>query len=128
MSKRASAPPVPPDGDAAAPAGISRRQVLQQLGLGLGALAVGCGAEEPPGGPDGGGPDGGGPDGPGEEPEPMLSKEELLRSVDTIVVLMMENRSFDHYLGPLRTDALYPRMGVLDGLTGMETNPDPFGT
>lgn len=36
-----------------------------------------------------------------------------------IVVLMMENRSFDHMLGSLK--AINPR---IDGLTGDETNPD----
>ena len=36
-----------------------------------------------------------------------------------IVVLMMENRSFDHMLGGLKK--LDPR---INGLTGKETNPD----
>ena len=36
-----------------------------------------------------------------------------------IVVLMMENRSFDHMLGYLK--AQDPR---IDGVTGAETNPD----
>ena len=36
-----------------------------------------------------------------------------------IVVLMMENRSFDHMLGALKADD--PR---INGLTGNETNPD----
>jgi len=39
-----------------------------------------------------------------------------------IVVLMMENRSFDHMLGALK--ARDPR---IDGLTGNETNPDTQG-
>src|SRR5262245_4064769 len=39
-----------------------------------------------------------------------------------IVVLMMENRSFDHMLGALK--AQDPR---IDGLTGGETNPDTGG-
>ena len=39
-----------------------------------------------------------------------------------IVVLMMENRSFDHMLGGLR--ALDPR---IDGLTGNEFNVDTTG-
>ena len=39
-----------------------------------------------------------------------------------IVVLMMENRSFDHMLGALK--AQDPR---IDGLTGNETNPDATG-
>jgi phospholipase C len=40
-----------------------------------------------------------------------------------IVVLMMENRSFDHMLGALKSDD--PR---IDGLTGGEMNPDITGT
>ena len=39
-----------------------------------------------------------------------------------IVVLMMENRSFDHMLGSLK--AVDAR---IDGLTGTETNPDTTG-
>jgi phospholipase C len=39
-----------------------------------------------------------------------------------IVVLMMENRSFDHMLGALK--ATYPN---IDGLTGNESNPDTSG-
>ncbi|HYL78082.1 MAG TPA: alkaline phosphatase family protein [Bryobacteraceae bacterium] len=42
-----------------------------------------------------------------------------LDNLKHIVVLMMENRSFDHMLGSLR--ALDPR---INGLTGNETNPD----
>jgi phospholipase C len=40
-----------------------------------------------------------------------------------IVVLMMENRSFDHMLGSLKS--VNPR---IDGLTGTETNPDATST
>ncbi|MGH2807209.1 MAG: alkaline phosphatase family protein [Actinomycetota bacterium] len=32
--------------------------------------------------------------------------------IDTVVVLMMENRSFDHYLGWLRTDEVYIEQGL----------------
>src|SRR5882672_12722926 len=39
-----------------------------------------------------------------------------------LVVLMMENRSFDHMLGALK--AVDPR---IDGLTGTESNPDTTG-
>jgi phospholipase C len=53
-----------------------------------------------------------------------LSAAELLARIDTIVVLCMENRSFDHFLGSLRL-----REGwQVDGLTGMESNPAPDGT
>src|SRR4051812_6921868 len=39
-----------------------------------------------------------------------------------IVVLMMENRSFDHMLGGLRNN--FPQ---INGLTGTESNPDSNG-
>jgi phospholipase C len=42
-----------------------------------------------------------------------------LGEIDHIVVLMMENRSFDHMLGYVRLDGVLP--GV-DGLTGKESN------
>jgi phospholipase C len=46
-----------------------------------------------------------------------------LDSLKHVVVLMMENRSFDHLLGSLK--AADPR---IDGLTGTESNPDTTGT
>ena len=46
-----------------------------------------------------------------------------LDSLKHVVVLMMENRSFDHLLGSLK--AVDPR---IDGLTGDESNPDTSGT
>jgi phospholipase C len=46
-----------------------------------------------------------------------------LDNLQHLVVLMMENRSFDHMLGGLR--AVDPR---IDGLTGNESNPDTNGT
>jgi phospholipase C len=45
-----------------------------------------------------------------------------LRRIDTIVVLMLENRSFDHILGHL---ALGGQRRDIDGLTGRETNSAP---
>jgi len=44
-----------------------------------------------------------------------------LDKIDTIIVLMMENRSFDHMLGYLRQS----RGVQYDGLTLQETNPPP---
>jgi phospholipase C len=41
--------------------------------------------------------------------------------------VMMENRSFDHYLGALRLDRAYPGAALVDGLRGDESNPDPDG-
>lgn len=42
-----------------------------------------------------------------------------IQGLQHVVVLMMENRSFDHMLGALHSS--YP---AIDGLTGHETNPD----
>ena len=52
-----------------------------------------------------------------------------LQSIDHVVVLMLENRSFDHMLGFLYTDAgnKSPSGQAYEGLTGKETNPDASG-
>ena len=42
-----------------------------------------------------------------------------IQNLKHVVVLMMENRSFDHMLG-----ALYAQNNAIDGLRGNETNPD----
>jgi phospholipase C len=47
---------------------------------------------------------------------------DITEKAQHIVVLMMENRSFDHMLGGLK--AVNP---AVDGLTGSETNPDTKG-
>ena len=52
----------------------------------------------------------------------------LLANIETIVVVMMENRSFDHHLGALSTDRGYPGAAGLDGLRGSEECPDNDGT
>src|SRR5947209_6131857 len=46
-----------------------------------------------------------------------------LDTLADIVVLMMENRSFDHMLGALKAQD-----ARIDGLTGNESNPDTTGT
>jgi phospholipase C len=46
-----------------------------------------------------------------------------LESIDHVILLMLENRSFDHMLG-----FLYPRSGDFDGLDGTESNRDLTGT
>src|SRR6478672_4657045 len=46
-----------------------------------------------------------------------------LESIDHVILLMLENRSFDHLLG-----YLYPRSGDFDGLDGTESNRDLAGT
>jgi phospholipase C len=52
-----------------------------------------------------------------------------LGAIDHIVVLMLENRSFDHMLGFLYTDQgnRSPAGQVFEGLTGTESNPDASG-
>ncbi|PRP95647.1 Phospholipase C 2 precursor [Enhygromyxa salina] len=52
-----------------------------------------------------------------------LSPAELLSGIDHIVVVMMENRSFDHYLGGLSLAEGRP----VDGLLGSEQNPTLMG-
>ena len=50
-------------------------------------------------------------------------------AIDHIVVLMLENRSFDHMLGFLYADAgnKSPLGHPFEGLTGSESNPDSSG-
>ncbi len=121
---------------------MTRRTALQQLGIGVAALTTGCtvGATEfappdlasdvdlsttlPPS-----------PDLASAPPDlaspPDLSPRtpaQLLAGIDAVVVLMMENRSFDHYLGALKRDATYPDRAVVDGLSGSEWNPDAMGS
>jgi phospholipase C len=53
-----------------------------------------------------------------------------LSQIDTFVVLMLENRSFDHLLGWLYADAgnTSPTGQAFDGLTGQESNPGSGGS
>jgi phospholipase C len=88
----------------------SRREALKQIGAGLGAVAAaGC---IPP------------PDRCGDQSAPAGGP---LASIDHFVVVMMENRSFDHHLGALRNDRGYPAASQIDGLDGTEENPDEQG-
>lgn len=87
---------------------ITRRQALRQLGALAGAATLsplfsGCG--------DGGG-----------GTEQVLQPEEV--DIETVIVVMMENRSFDHYFGSLR---LEEGRGV-DGLQAGFSNPRLDGT
>jgi phospholipase C len=64
--------------------------------------------------------------GPGSDSGPAPggpTPEELLAEIDTFVVVMMENRSFDHYFGSL---SLLEGKEV-DGLAGSESNPSTSG-
>jgi phospholipase C len=58
------------------------------------------------------------------------SSADPLAQVDHIVVLMLENRSFDHMLGFLYSDEgnVSPAGHPYDGLTGHESNVGPDGT
>lgn len=106
----------------------SRRQLLKGLGAVVGATATGCGRSGTQAAGDGflpplpaGNPKAGIV--PTPTPGPELSPAELLAGIDTVVVLMMENRSFDHFFGSLRLVEGKP----VNGLTGLETNLDPAG-
>ena len=50
-----------------------------------------------------------------------------LASVGHVVVLMLENRSFDHMLGFLYPGHVSPSGQPFDGLTGTESNPGSNG-
>jgi phospholipase C len=120
---------------------VSRRKALG-LTAGFGLAAAACGSTEAV-------PDEGAPAGPavppasgtGTAPPPAASppadpppvtppptSEQLLAGIEHIVVLMMENRSFDHFLGSLKSDAGYAASGTVEGLSGTESNPAPDGS
>jgi len=125
---------------------LGRRQVLAGLGAAISTAAIGCGdagtasVDVTPGGQGGSGGAGGsnaggagnaGGEGGGAgqtgdlcQGTTNLSADELLAPIDTFVILCMENRSFDHYLGSLRLK----EGRDLIGLAGDEKNPAPDGT
>jgi len=89
---------------------LDRRSALK----GLGAVAVvpmlpGCGGSDSE---------------PGPPPITEITPELLRERIDTVVVLMMENRSFDHYLGAL---SLREGRSDVDGLQAGMSNPHPDG-
>jgi phospholipase C len=92
---------------------LDRRELLVRLALGAGAasLLTRCGLQ----------PDQCLPAGDG------TGASSALASVDHLVVLMMENRSFDHVLGGLCQDPAYAGAKLMDGLRGNESNPDAAG-
>jgi phospholipase C len=64
------------------------------------------------------------------EPKQQRMASNQLAAIQHIVVLMLENRSFDHMLGLLYTDPgqrLTKSGQPFEGLTGTETNPDASG-
>lgn len=118
---------------------LTRRSVL--LGMGGLLAAAGCGggsdtpavsadagASPPPAPPappkDAGAP---APSDAGTDAEPNVDPQDLLAEIDTIVVVMMENRSFDHFLGALSLDASYTNKATVAGLKGTESNPNKQG-
>ncbi len=66
---------------------------------------------------------------PAPAPNPSPTPTDLLSQIDHIVVLMLENRSFDHMLGFLYADQgnVSPAGHPFEGLTGTESNPDGKG-
>jgi phospholipase C len=108
---------------------LDRRRFLAGLGASLGAASIGgCGDNRA-----GASPDAASALAPvmpdaaidacaavGDRPA-----RELLAGIETIVVLCLENRSFDHTLGALR---LVEGRADVDGLVGTEWNPDNNGT
>jgi len=108
---------------------LTRRQVLAGLGAAAAAGVAGCGTNSaaPPVDGQGVEPDAAPIDGPAIDActaTSTLTPAELLAHVETIVVLCMENRSFDHYLGALR---LLEGRADVDGLLGTEQNPNAAG-
>ena len=61
--------------------------------------------------------------------EAAMPGSNSLSSIQHVVVLMLENRSFDHMLGFLYTGSgnVSPAGQPFDGLTGTESNPDVTG-
>ncbi len=101
--------------------------MLAGLGAGAAAGLIGCGGEPADAGetPDAGEPPP--PDAPAVTActaTSTMTPAQLLAHVEAIVVLCMENRSFDHYLGSLR---LAEGRADVDGLTGSESNPSASG-
>lgn len=120
---------------------LTRRSVLVGLGVGIGVTACGgTAAVDETSTPEPGAPGAPGP-APTTAPTPSApptstppvpeekpDAKALLAGIDHIVVLMMENRSFDHFLGALKSDAGYAGKAQVEGLAGTESNPAPDGS
>jgi|SoiMethySBSTD1v2_1073268.scaffolds.fasta_scaffold20531_3 phospholipase C len=92
------------------PGRLTRRDVLQGVGAMVGTAAIGCSDDDA--------------GNQSQTPAVNLSPEQLLKNIDAIVVVMMENRAFDHYYGAY--ELVEGRK--VDGLTGNESNPAPDGS
>ena len=91
---------------------ISRRRAIQGMGVAiLAPLTPGCTAKD---------------EDSGEETDSWtgMSFARLREHIDTVVVLMMENRSFDHYFGSL---SLLEGRTDVEGLRSEMSNPHPDG-
>jgi phospholipase C len=100
---------------------MRRRDALKSIGTLAGAgaasrLLAGCGDDRRPGA---GGPDAGGTGADAGTPDAAP-----VQGLTTYVVVMMENRSYDHYLGARKLIEGLPG----DGLTADMFNPDVDGT
>jgi len=89
-------------------AGVTRREALKQIGAAAGAVALApwvtsCGDD-------------------GEGAPPLIPRD---LKVDTVVLVMMENRTFDHFLGAL---SLHEGRTTVDGLQANFANPRPDGS
>src|SRR5258706_4959409 len=94
----------------------SRRDMLKAAGAALGLAKI-------DGWGDSNGQDDRWNDGAGGKGH-RVTDSKLLAGIDTVVVLCMENRSFDHYLG----SRLIDEGRKVNGLTGDESNPAPDGS
>ncbi len=94
---------------------VDRRTALQ----GLGALLAGCATS-----PSSNKARTAAPTDTGSIPD-EFGWELLRHRIDTVVVLMMENRSFDHFLGAMSLVENHPDV---DGLTEDMSNPHPDGS
>jgi phospholipase C len=101
--------------------------VLDRRSLLGGLAAVACApASKKTTGADSGGESGAGGNDTGGEPGPTLEGWELIRSkIDTVVVVMMENRSFDHFFG---SRTLLDGDDEVEGLRAEMNNPLPDGS
>ncbi len=100
------------------PSLLDRRTTLKGLGA---MMAAGCAPSGPkPGADDGNSPLDSGDAAPTEFGWPLLRHR-----IDTVVVLCMENRSFDHYFGALK---LLEQHEDVEGLTEDMSNALPDGT
>ncbi len=106
------------------PVSVDRRTLLAGLASFGGLAGVGCATKGGASGENSGSEakDSGG-DTAG--PTPSLVGWDLVRArIDTVVVLMMENRSFDHYMG---ARSLLDGDDAVDGLVEGMSNPDDAG-